>query len=328
MNSLRYYPKKRLTNCIKFKQMKYLIIALLFLPMISFGQNPKIKDFKITILSTMLSDSYIGEWGFSAMIEVDGERILFDAGSRENTVVQNAKELNINLDNIDNIFLSHNHKDHTGGLITLKKEYPNSFKNAHVGEGIFYSRPNPDGDGNYVLSNRNTIENLGIKFISHKNPTQLVPGVWTTGPVPRKYDEKNWSGVSKMSDSKGNLVEDVIPEDQSLFFDTENGIVLLSGCSHAGLANILDYVQKIIPGRPIYKIIGGFHLLKLNNDKLEWTAGKMREAGVNYFVGAHCTGLNSTYSIRNFLGLTSVSALVGSVGTIITAKGIFPGFME
>ena len=296
--------------------------------MISFGQNPKIKDFKITILSTMLSDSHIGEWGFSAMIEFDGKRILFDAGSRENTVVQNAKELNINLDNIDNIYLSHNHKDHTGGLITLKKEYPNSFKNAHVGEGIFYSRPNSEVDDNYILSNKNTLENLGIKFISHKNPTQLIPGLWTTGQVPRKYDEKNWSGVSKMIDSKGNIVEDIIPEDQSLFFDTENGIVLISGCGHAGLANTLDYVQKIIPGRPIYKIIGGFHLLKLNNDKLEWTAGKMREAGVNYFVGAHCTGLNSTYSIRNFLGLTSVSALVGSVGTIITAKGIFPGFME
>ena len=174
--------------------MKHLIIALLFLPMISFGQNPKIKDYKITILSTMLSDSHIGEWGFSAMI--------------------------------------------------------------------------------------------------------------------------------------GNIVEDIIPEDQSLFFDTEDGIVLISGCSHAGLANILDYVQKIIPGRPIYKIIGGFHLLKLSNDKLEWTAGKMREAGVNYFVGAHCTGLNSTYSIRNFLGLTSERALVGSVGTVITAKGIFPGYME
>ncbi len=308
--------------------MKHLIIALLFLPMISFGQNPKIKDFKITILSTMLSDFHTGEWGFSAMIEVDGERILFDAGSRENTVVQNAKELNINLDNIDNIYLSHNHKDHTGGLITLKKEYPNSFKNAHVGEGIFYSRPNSEGDDNYILSNKNTLENLGIKFISHKNPTQLIPGLWTTGQVPRKYDEKNWSGVSKMIDSKGNIVEDIIPEDQSLFFDTENGIVLISGCGHAGLANTLDYVQKIIPGRPIYKIIGGFHLLKLNNDKLEWTAKKMREAGVKYFVGAHCTGLNSTYSIRNFLGLTSKSALVGSVGTVITAKGIFPGYME
>jgi 7,8-dihydropterin-6-yl-methyl-4-(beta-D-ribofuranosyl)aminobenzene 5'-phosphate synthase len=308
--------------------MKHLIIALLFLPIISFGQDPKIRDFKITILSTMLSDSHIGEWGFSAMIEADGERILFDAGSRENTVVQNAKELNINLDNIDNIYLSHNHKDHTGGLITLKKEYPNSFKNAHVGEGIFYSRPNSEGDDNYILSNKNTLENLGIKFISHKNPTQLLPGLWTTGQVPRKYDEKNWSGVSKMIDSKGNIVEDIIPEDQSLFFDTENGIVLISGCGHAGLANTLDYVQKIIPGRPIYKIIGGFHLLKLNIDKLEWTAKKMREAGVNYFVGAHCTGLNSTYSIRNFLGHTSERALVGSVGTVITAKGIFPGYME
>lgn len=308
--------------------MKHLIIVLLFLPMISFGQNPKIKDFKITILSTMLSDFHTGEWGFSAMIEVDGERILFDAGSKENTVLQNAKELNINLDNIDNIYLSHNHKDHTGGLITLKKEYPNSFKNAHVGEGIFYSRPNSEGDDNYILSNKNTLENLGIKFISHKNPTQLMPGLWTTGQVPRKYDEKNWSGVSKMVDSKGNIVEDIIPEDQSLFFDTEDGIVLISGCSHAGLANTLDYVQKIIPGRPIYKIIGGFHLLKLNNDKLEWTSKKMREAGVKYFVGAHCTGLNSTYSIRNFLGLTSESALVGSVGTVITAKGIFPGYME
>ncbi len=308
--------------------MKHLIIALLLLPIISFGQNPKIKDFKITILSTMLSDFHTGEWGFSAMIEADGKRILFDAGSRENTVLQNAKELNINLDNIDNIYLSHNHKDHTGGLITLKKEYPNSFKNAHVGEGIFYSRPNSEGDGNYILSNKNTLENLGIKFIIHKNPTQLVPGLWTTGQVPRKYDEKNWSGVSKMIDSKGNIVEDLIPEDQSLFFDTENGIVLISGCGHAGLANTLDYIQKIIPGRPIYKIIGGFHLLKLNNDKLEWTAKKMREAGVKYFVGAHCTGLNSTYSIRNFLGLTSESALVGSVGTVITAKGIFPGYME
>jgi len=308
--------------------MKKYLLILLLTPIISFGQNPKIKDFKITILSTMLSDFHTGEWGFSAMIEVDGERILFDAGSRENTVLQNAKELKINLDNLDNIFISHNHKDHTGGLITLKKEYPNSFKNAHVGEGIFYSRPNPDGDGNYILSSRNTLENLGIKFISHKNPTQLVPGVWTTGQVPRKYDEKNWSGVSKMIDGEGNTVEDIIPEDQSLFFDTENGIVLISGCGHAGLANTLDYVKKIIPGRPIYKIIGGFHLLKLSNDKLEWTAGKMRDAGVNYFVGAHCTGLNSTYSIRNFLGLTSERALVGSVGTVITAKGIFPGYME
>ena len=69
----------------------------------------------------MLSDTHIGEWGFSAIIEADGERILFDTGSRENTVLLNAEELNIDLGGIKDVFLSHNHSDHTGGLISLKK---------------------------------------------------------------------------------------------------------------------------------------------------------------------------------------------------------------
>tara|TARA_B100000989_G_scaffold239354_1_gene186248 strand:+ start:69 stop:992 length:924 start_codon:yes stop_codon:yes gene_type:complete len=304
------------------------ILIILFIPLVSSGQNSKIKDFKITILSTMLSDTHIGEWGFSAMIEADGQKILFDTGSREKTVLQNAKELKINLDSIDNVFLSHNHKDHTGGLINLKLNHPTSFSNAHIGEGIFYSRPNSTGNDHYILNNKNTLDELGINFRTHRNPSQVMPGLWTTGQIPRKYDEKNWSELGKIVDSNGNIVEDTIPEDQSLFFDTDNGIVLISGCGHAGLINTLDYVKKIIPNRPIYKIIGGFHLLNLNEKKLEWTAKKMEEFGVKFFVGAHCTGLNSTYSIRNFMNLSSKNALVGSVGTYITNQGIFPGYME
>ena len=308
--------------------MKKLILLLLFIPLVSFGQNSKIKDFKITILSTMLSDTHIGEWGFSAIIEADGKRILFDTGSRETTVLQNARELKISLKHIDNVFLSHNHKDHTGGLKTLRENYPTSFSNAHIGEGIFYPRPNSKGTNHYILDNKNVLKSLGINFKTHINPSQVMPGLWTTGQIPRKYDEKNWSELGKMMDLSGNMVEDTIPEDQSLFFDTENGIVLISGCGHAGLVNTLDYINKIMPDRPIYKIIGGFHLLNLNEDKLEWTARKMEEYGVKYFVGAHCTGLNSTYSIRNFMNLSSKKALVGSVGTYITKKGIFPGYMQ
>ena len=308
--------------------MKKLLFVFLFVPFVSFGQNSKIKDFKITILSTMLSDTHIGEWGFSAMIEADGQRILFDTGSRENTVLQNSRELNISLEKIDNVFLSHNHKDHTGGLISLRKNYPTSFSNAHIGEGIFYPRPNSRGTEHYILKNKTTLETLGIDFISHKNPSQILPGLWTTGQIPRIYDEKNWSELGEIIDLNGNNLEDTIPEDQSLFFDTENGIVLVSGCGHAGLINTLEYVNKIIPNRPIYKIIGGFHLLNLSENKLEWTAKKMEEFGVKFFVGAHCTGLNSTYSIRKFLNLSSKNALVGSVGTYITKKGVFPGYME
>ena len=305
-----------------------ILLILLFIPFVSFSQNNKIEDFKIIILSTMLSDTYIGEWGFSALIEADGKKILFDAGSRENTVLQNAKELNINLNNIENVFLSHNHKDHTGGLINLKKNFPNSFSKAHVGEGIFYSRPNSREGEHYILKNKDIIERLVTSFITHTKPSQILPGIWTTGKIKRKYDEKNWSLLGKMIDSNGKSVEDIIPEDQSLFFDTNKGIVLVSGCGHAGLINTLEHVKKIFPKRPIYKIIGGFHLLKLNDEKLEWTATKMIEAGVKFFVGAHCTGINSTYSIRSHMKLSSKEALVGSVGTYITKKGIFPGFME
>ena len=68
--------------------------------------------------------------------------------------------------------------------------------------------------------------------------------------------------------------------------------------------------------------------MNLKQDKLKWTAQKMKEFGVQYFVGAHCTGLNSTYSIRKFMNLSSKKALVGSVGTYITKEGIFPGYMQ
>ena len=308
--------------------MKKMTLILTFTHLICVSQHSKIENFKITILSTMLSDTHVGEWGFSALIEADGQKVLFDTGSREKTVIQNANELNINLDHIDNVFLSHNHKDHTGGLISLKKEFPNSFSKAHIGEGIFYSRPNSNGTSHYILNNKNSLESLGVKFITHINPSQIMKGLWTTGQIPRKYDEKNWSELGKIIDLNGKVVEDTIPEDQSLFFDTEKGIVLVSGCGHAGLINTINYIKNIIPNRPIYKIIGGFHLLNLKQNKLKWTAKKMKEFGVKYFVGAHCTGLNSTYSIRNFMNLSSKNALVGSVGTYITEEGIFPGYMQ
>ena len=144
--------------------MKKTFLIALFAPCIIFGQSPQIENFKITILSTMLSDTHIGEWGFSAIIEADGERILFDTGSRENTVLLNAEELNIDLGGIKDVFLSHNHSDHTGGLISLKKNISNSFSNAHIGEGIFYLRPNSDGRAHYILRNKNKLETMGVNL--------------------------------------------------------------------------------------------------------------------------------------------------------------------
>jgi 7,8-dihydropterin-6-yl-methyl-4-(beta-D-ribofuranosyl)aminobenzene 5'-phosphate synthase len=309
--------------------MKKMILILLILSFnFSVKSQDKIEDFKVTILSTMLSDSYIGEWGFSALIEVDGSTILFDTGSRKNTVIQNANEMGITLNSIKNLFISHNHKDHTGGLKSLKKEFPSSFLKIHVGKGIFYPRSNNTNSKHYILENKEIIESLGSEFITHIKPKQIIPGIWTTGIVPRKFEERNWSGSGKLKNPVGEIIEDTIPEDQSLFFDTKKGIVLISGCGHAGLVNTLEHIKKIIPNRPIYKILGGFHLLKLNSEKLKWTANKMKEAGVKYFVGAHCTGINSTYKIRDFMNLSEDKGLVGSVGTYIDKNGIHTGYMQ
>src|SRR6478736_660042 len=82
----------------------------------------RVHALKIQILSTMLADEGIGEWGFGAIVEVDGHRILFDTGARPMTVLQNAKELKVDLTQVPEVVLSHNHSDHTGGLLTLRKD--------------------------------------------------------------------------------------------------------------------------------------------------------------------------------------------------------------
>src|SRR6476620_1524297 len=82
----------------------------------------RVQSLKITILSTMLADAGVGEWGFSALVEVDGHQFLFDTGARPRTVLENARELNIDLSRVSEVIVSHNHGDHTGGLLTLRQE--------------------------------------------------------------------------------------------------------------------------------------------------------------------------------------------------------------
>src|SRR5438552_12554248 len=114
----------------------------------STGRRSQIHSLKITILSTMLADAGIGEWGFSALVEADGHPILIDTGARPNTVLENARELHIDLSHVEEVVLTHFHADHVGGLLTLRralqKENPAAISRVHVAQGIFYSRPQKD----------------------------------------------------------------------------------------------------------------------------------------------------------------------------------------
>lgn len=290
---------------------------------------PRVQSLRILILSTMLADAGIGEWGFAALVEADGQRILFDTGARPETVLQNARELGVDLTGVRDLVLSHNHSDHTGGLLTLRREIlkkdPAALVRAHVGKGIFLSRVNASGEEvNALLEARKGYEATGGTFVEHDAPVALRPGVWLTGPVPRVHPERNWSPGWKLRGPAG-LVDDTVPEDQSLVVNTERGLVVLSGCGHAGIVNTVAYARQTVRPGPIHALIGGFHLFAADDAALEWTADRLREAGVENFVGAHCTGIEAVYRLRARLGLARSAAVVGAVGSSFElGKGIDP----
>ena len=311
--------------------MKRLIL-LAILPCLAFAEDShRVHSLRIQLLSTMLADQGIGEWGFSAIVDVDGHRILFDTGARPDTVLINANVLKVDFSNVNEVILTHNHDDHTGGLVTLRKAYsaknPEALSRAHVGKGIFDSRKagSRPGEGNPMIATRAAYEAGGGRFIMHEAPVELYPGVWLTGPVPRKYPEKNWSPGVLLNTSSGTI-EDYLPEDQSLVFDTDQGLVLLSGCGHAGIVNTLEYARSVVRKAPVHAAIGGFHLFRLDDTNLEWTAGKLHEFGLQNFMGAHCTGIEATYRLRQLAGLNRQTCSVGAVGGVFElGKKMDPG---
>lgn len=280
---------------------------------------------KVTVLSTMLAGDRgrgIGEWGFSALLEVDGQRLLIDTGERPETVLKNATEIGIDLSTVTDLVITHNHGDHTAGLVTLRRELakknPRALSRAHVPLGIFYSRPGANGaEGNGLLPFKAAYEALGGVFVEHTGPAQLLPSVWIIGPVPRQYPERNYSTTGRVQTPTG-LVEDNIPEDTSVVVDTPDGLVVVSGCGHSGIVNTMEYARKVVREAPVVAAIGGFHLFGASDDALQWTGDKLKEFKLQYLLGAHCTGIEAVYRLRTIAGLTRKTAVVGAVGSSFT----------
>src|SRR5580692_9402270 len=291
--------------------------------------HAELKALKITVLSTMLADDGIGEWGFAALVEADGHKILFDTGAHPNTVLENAKELKIDLSDVQEVILSHFHDDHTTGLMTLRtklsKKNPSALSRAHVAKGIFLERrrkegnPAAIGDENPMIAAKKQFESGGGKFIEHDKVDEILPGVWLTGPVPRVFPEKNYgAGVEVKED--GKWVEDNVPDDQSLVFNTGRGLVLLAGCGHSGIINTLTYARKEIRPAPVDAAIGGFHLFNASDETLDWTADKLKEFQTAQIMGAHCTGIETVYYLRQKMGLNRHTCVVGTVGATFDLK--------
>ena len=262
----------------------FALLVTVAVPVAAQSADPPVSAMKITVLSTMLVGNAregVGEWGFAAVLEVDGRRWLVDTGARPDTVLKNAQELKVDLSTITDVVITHNHDDHTGGLLTLRREMakknPQALSRAYVAKGIFASRLDRNGrEAGGLLPIKAEYEKLGGSFIEYDQPTRLAPGVWMTGPVPRTYPEKNWS-VSGQLQTPNGPIEDNVPEDSSIVIQTAQGLVVLSGCGHAGIVNTIEFAQKAVQQTNVHAAIGGFHLFAASDETLAWTAGKLKE---------------------------------------------------
>jgi len=297
------------------KRLLIALAALLLVPQAALAAQ--VQALKVTVLSTMLAEAGVGEWGYAALVEADGRRILYDTGARPETVLANAREMGVDLSTVEDVILSHHHGDLTGGVLTLRKalmaKNPKALSRVHVGEGFFQAANAGSRAG--VPKLRTDLEATGATFVVHKGPDELAPGVWLTGPVPRVTDEKNYPAGP-----------DAIPEDQALVFETAEGTVVLTGCGHAGAINIVRDAAKITGGKPLLALIGGLHIFDASDARLDWTGAELKAAGVKYLLMGHCTGIEATWRLRQAAGLTRKTAAYGANGaTFVLGKGINGG---
>ena len=273
-----------------------------------------------------------GEWSFAAWIEVGDQRFLFDSGWSPDNVFRNAETLGIDLSQADDLILSHNHGDHTGGVLYLREELSKvrstALSRIHVARGIFASRPRPDGsEGNPMIAKKAALEATGAQFLIYDGPTEIAPGVWITGPVERRHEEKTYPSAPELVVvQNGEAVPDTIPESQSLVVLAEGGPIVISGCGHAGLINTLEQARDEISSQTPQAAIGGFHLFAASDEDLEWTARQLVDLELGHLLGSHCTGLEAVYRMRSASGMSRETARVGAIGTrFVSGQGIVPG---
>lgn len=253
----------------------------------------------------------LGEHGFAALIEREGqEPLLFDTGQGL-TLLHNAKRLRKDLAKVRKVIISHGHYDHAGGLMPLLKESGGREVFAH--DGIFAPRHRVKDTGDcYPIGipfERAAFEEAGATFNLSTSFREITPGIMLTGEVPRATGfEAGDQGL--FCDCSGQEV-DSTPDDQSLVIETGRGLVILLGCCHAGLVNTLEHIAYQSGRRDVYAVIGGTHLGFCGQEQLEKTIEAIRRAGVRKLAVSHCTGFAAAARLSRELPREFQLAMVG-----------------
>jgi 7,8-dihydropterin-6-yl-methyl-4-(beta-D-ribofuranosyl)aminobenzene 5'-phosphate synthase len=249
------------------------------------------------------ADGLTAEHGLSLWIEADGRHILFDTGQGA-ALTANAQQLDVPLEQTDTVVLSHGHYDHTGGLSAVLTLAPNVNVVLHPGAtAVRYSIGAPGSAKPVGMSPsiRAMIERMPSHRITETvRPVTIGPSIGVTGPISRQRPFEQTSGPFFLDTHR--KMEDPIMDDQALWIATPEGLVVCVGCCHAGLVNTLDYVLQISGMATIRAIIGGFHLLHADDDRLRQTVEALRSIRPDVLIPCHCTGWKAIHFLQDALG--------------------------
>jgi 7,8-dihydropterin-6-yl-methyl-4-(beta-D-ribofuranosyl)aminobenzene 5'-phosphate synthase len=253
-------------------------------------------EVRVTTLSENTANyGYLAEWGLSILVEVDGLRILMDTGLSF-SAVHNAQLMGIDLATIDCIVLSHGHADHTGGLrevLNIKGEveviaHPDIWAAKYV-------RRDSEAKEQYcgIPFSLDELESRGARFKLAKEPIHITEHVKTTGEIPM---------LSSYEDIEDNLFvkegsalqPDKLADDLALVIDTDFGLVVILGCAHRGIVNTLRHAQNLTGKELVYADIGGTHLFRASDERIERTIADLKEMGIQRLGVSHCTGFHAS----------------------------------
>lgn len=259
-------------------------------------------EFKITVLVDNLAEPRLRtEHGFAAWIEVGGRRLLFDSGQGSG-LIENAKMLGVDLRTVDTLVLSHGHYDHTGGVPFVIARTPTVEIYAHpASTGPRYSIR--DGIAKPIAmpkSARTSLEKHSVGVRWTMGAEQLLHDVGLTGPIPRLTDYEDTGGPFFFD--TGGSEPDPITDDQALWARTERGLVVIVGCSHAGVVNTVRHALKLSGERALHAVLGGFHLNEASECRLARTMDDLRELDPELIVPCHCTGQAAVERLKQGFG--------------------------
>lgn len=269
-----------------------------------------LQDLKMTIVvensASINSGSLWAQHGLSIFLELrfDGGsmNVLWDTGASDDVVLHNLKSLNIDLNTIDLICLSHGHYDHTGGLMgVLQSRSRRTCVLAHpdVFAPKLAARPRLRFIG--APFTRDEAEAAGAVMLVCIDPVDLAPGITTTGEIPRIEAFEIVEGFWTIR--AGRRCSDTIPDDQALAIEIPGkGLAVITGCAHAGIINTIRHAQRITGIERLYAVIGGFHLMDAEEERIEATAMALSELDPAIVRPGHCTGSKAISVLQNALG--------------------------